>query len=99
MFRVYSSAYNKVLWASSAKELDMNRVLVLLLLIGIVGCGGDDQARDVRDQVQQESSVVQQTAQVQLAEVQDDLLTNSIGMKLKPVPAGAYTMGDRKSVV
>ena len=94
MVRVDSSAYNKVLWASSAKELDMIRVLVLLLVIGIVGCGPYDKAGDVSDQVQQESRTPRQTPQVQLAEVQDDLLTNSIGMMLKPVPAGAYTMGE-----
>ena len=72
----------------------MIRVLVLLLVIGIVGCGPYDKAGDVSDQVQQESRTPRQTPQVQLAEVQDDLLTNSIGMMLKPVPAGAYTMGE-----
>ena len=65
----------------------MKRLLGLLLVIGMVGCGGGDSATTLPDA----ATVKQTLTPAQLAV--GDPIENSIGMVLVPIPASEFLMG------
>ena len=73
----------------------MKRLLGLLLVMGMVGCGGGDSAAPLPDAsaapLPDAATVKQTLTPAQLAV--GDPIENSIGMVLVPIPAGEFVMG------
>ncbi len=65
------------------------RVLLAVLLVGIVGCGGEDNSPD--DVAAPSSSAVSPGSEPNVPGGME--VTNSIGMKLRLIPAGEFMMG------